>query len=119
MFKVDVSDGKYGVVVHDDGRMEAERYGEPWRRDLVGDNLVHAMAWRIHELEAQLAGRPDVAEMVNRFLGWKLPKEFSPDCGITFKPLGHPNGWPSGTNLLHAGQAKEMFEYCLAAKVPA
>lgn len=55
---------------------------------------------------------------VNRFLGWKLPREFSPDNGIVFKlprwegfPL--PTGWPIGTNLLTADQAKSMFEHCL------
>ena len=46
--------------------------------------------------------------MVDRFLGWKLPKDFAPDGGISFKESAW---WPSGTNLLHAGQAKEMLEY--------
>jgi len=54
-------------------------------------------------------------EMVSRFLGWRLPDDFSPDCGITFKPPGHPNGWPVGTNLLTAPQAREMLEYVLQA----
>lgn len=53
-------------------------------------------------------------EMVSRFLGWKLPQDFGPDCGITFTPF-HPNGTtrfePVGTNLLHAGQAREMLEH--------
>lgn len=63
---------------------------------------------------------PQVGEMVNRFLGWKLPQDFSPDCGISFKresdydhpQFGRTKFEPVGTNLLHAGQAKEMFEYC-------
>lgn len=46
--------------------------------------------------------------MVGRFLGWKLPKDFAPDAGISFKESAW---WPSGTNLLHAGQAKEMLEH--------
>ena len=46
--------------------------------------------------------------MVDRFLGWKLPKDFAPDAGISFEEGAL---WPSGTNLLHAGQAKEMLEY--------
>lgn len=46
--------------------------------------------------------------MVDRFLGWKLPKDFDPDAGISFEEGAL---WPSGTNLLHAGQAKEMLEY--------
>lgn len=60
---------------------------------------------------------PPVGEMVNRFLGWKLPKDFYPDCGISFDgrgpdARGYDLGWPTGTNILHAGQAKEMFEAC-------
>jgi hypothetical protein len=52
-------------------------------------------------------------EMVSRFLGWRLPDDFMPDGGVTFKPL--PHGWPTGTNLLHAGQARAMLEHVLAA----
>ena len=55
-----------------------------------------------------------VQHMVNRFLGWKLPQDFAPDAGISFdKSYVDKWGMPTGTNLLHAGQAKEMFEYCL------
>lgn len=60
-----------------------------------------------------------IKEMVSRFLGWKLPKDFAPDAGIRFAPgpIQQPDGpyWPSGTNLFHAGQAQEMFEHCLPA----
>ena len=51
--------------------------------------------------------------MVDRFLSWKLPHDFGPDAGISFLPL-YPHDsphWPTGTNLLHAGQAKEMLEH--------
>lgn len=50
---------------------------------------------------------------VDRFLSWRLPKDFMPDCGISFKPIDHPACWPSGTNLLHAGQARAMLEHVL------
>ena len=33
----------------------------------------------------------NIDEMVNRFLGWKLPKDFAPDGGISFKPSEHPD----------------------------
>lgn len=56
-------------------------------------------------------------EMVTRFLGWKLPQDFLPDCGISFTPymVGEPLRplWPIGTNLLHAGQARAMLEHVL------
>jgi hypothetical protein len=53
---------------------------------------------------------------VDRFLGWKLPKDFNPDCGITFDPeklKPWPGLWPVGTNLLTAIQAKVMLEHAL------
>lgn len=56
---------------------------------------------------------PSVSKMVDRFLGWKLPQDFYPDAGISFKAPEHPYGWPVGTNLFHAGQAKEMFEHAI------
>lgn len=67
---------------------------------------------------------PDVSEMVNRFLAWKLPKSFCPDAGITFKPYYNENTpWPmkhepTGTNLFNAVEAKAMFEYCLQGSPP-
>lgn len=62
---------------------------------------------------------PNVEQMVNRFLGWPLPKTFGPDCGITFDgrkddEWNKNKTWPIGTNLLTAIEAKAMFEYCLA-----
>lgn len=48
---VTVADGKYQVF-SDRGKMWALRNGEPWGRDLTGDNLVYWMMMRILELEA-------------------------------------------------------------------
>lgn len=56
----------------------------------------------------------NIDKMVDRFLGWKLPQDFSPDCGIKFTPIDHLNSWPIGTNLLTAPQAREMIEHLLA-----
>ena len=52
-------------------------------------------------------------QMVGRFLSWPLPADFSPDCGITFTRSPHPGMSPTGTNLLHFGQAKAMLEHCM------
>jgi hypothetical protein len=55
--------------------------------------------------------------MVNRFLTWRLPENFNPDAGISFKsrfnertahPMKHE---PVGTNLFDATQAEEMVRY--------
>lgn len=63
-----------------------------------------------------------VKHMVNRFLGWRLPENFSPDAGISFKAeynkefnaaRGKPPALhqPSGTNLFDAQQAEAMVRY--------
>jgi hypothetical protein len=64
------------------------------------------------------AARPPMNEMVDRFLQWRLPDTFAPDCGITFTKLNHPNSWPVGTNLLTAHEARAMLEHVLGATPP-
>ena len=67
----------------------------------------------------QASSVPDVKEMVNRFLSWRLPADFYPDGGISFVHVTDPawthNNWPTGTNLFHAGQAEQMVRYMLDA----
>lgn len=69
---------------------------------------------------AVAAGRskPVIDKMVDRFLGWPLPKDFGPDAGITFKPSDHPHGWPVGTNLFTADQARQMILHILGEARP-
>lgn len=59
-----------------------------------------------------------VAQMVNRFLGWKLPQTMYPDCYLSFdrEKAKANNGWPIGTNLFSAEEAKGMFEYILGIR---
>lgn len=58
-----------------------------------------------------------IKHMVSRFLGWRLPENFQPDGGISFKaafnehtahPMKHE---PVGTNLLDATQAEAMVRH--------
>lgn len=67
-------------------------------------------------------GRRDIAteHMVQRFLRWRLPENFSPDNGISFKPTfnDHMEGGPMqhnpvGTNLFDYEQAKAMVLHML------
>jgi len=65
-----------------------------------------------------------IKHMVDRFLGWRLPENFSPDAGISFKaeynieynaarglpPARHQ---PIGTNLLDAAQAEAMVRHLI------
>lgn len=66
-----------------------------------------------------------IRHMVDRFLAWRLPEDFSPDDGITFKAefnaeymasLGKPpmRHEPQGTNLLDARQAEAMVRHMVA-----
>lgn len=60
----------------------------------------------------------DIKAMVDRFLGWRLPDDFAPDSGISFKPGPTqylPHCWPTGTCLFTAAQAEQMFRYVLTA----
>lgn len=58
--------------------------------------------------------------MVDRFLAWKLPENFNPDAGISFKKnfnehTAHPmKHQPTGTNLFDARQADAMVRYMLS-----
>lgn len=90
-------------------------------------------AWKKH-ITIKSKGCPmkteEIDKMVDRFLTWKLPHDFSPDGGISFARTynGYENGvftqdiertpedpaWPVGTNLLTAEQARSMIEHILA-----
>ena len=54
-----------------------------------------------------------IKHMVDRFLMWPLPRNFTPDNGISYKrPNYAPNvPGPSGTNLLDATQAAAMVRH--------
>lgn len=61
----------------------------------------------------------EIKAAVSRFLTWKLPEDFSPDGGISFKATFNENtphpmkAEPTGTNLLTATQAEAMIRYIL------
>lgn len=64
-----------------------------------------------------------IKHMVDRFLVWKLPENFNPDGGVSFKKMRNENTvWlsknePVGTNLLDAAQAEEMVRYMVEGMV--
>lgn len=65
-----------------------------------------------------------IKHMVNRFLAWRLPKNFHPDGGVFFEPVGNkgtPYEYiraPVGTNLLDASQATAMVRHMLEGLPP-
>lgn len=68
-----------------------------------------------------------IKTMVNRFLAWRLPENFCPDAGISFKPtfndtpeimaaLGRTEPMyhnPTGTNLFDYTQAEAMVRHMI------
>jgi len=102
----------------------ADGYWTPWHiaQQALADTRAR-MQYEFDKARAQAAqpvGVPDVGAMVDRFLSWPLPKDFAPDCWISFRHTpdarGYAPTWPIGTNLFTADQAKAMFEYVLAGK---
>lgn len=96
MTKIELAGGKY-TVIHDNGRgLRALRYGEEWR-NLVGDNLVMAMAQEIEELQekqlkkeitqtilgggkcpscsVRLYGKANYCGKCGQRIGWKFTEE--------------------------------------------
>lgn len=60
-----------------------------------------------------------IKHMTDRFLSWKLPEDFNPDCGISFNRtanLGTEHQYhlePIGTNLFTVTQAEAMVRYMI------
>lgn len=54
-FRVDLEGGKYTYIRYSDGNQKVLRHGEPWGRDVTGDNLVAAMGYRIEDLQNEVA----------------------------------------------------------------
>lgn len=83
-------------------------YGTSTHED---DQRVYRTVQAVLMLQAQ---QPAVTpEMVNRFLGWRLPAGFNPDCFVSFdrERAEKNSSWPIGTNLLDAEQAKAMLQH--------
>ena len=67
-----------------------------------------------------------IKRIVDRFLCWKLPENFRPDCGIEFdrdkyvrlNPINRPFE-PVGTNLFDRTQATTMVEHIAGQEIDA
>lgn len=106
------------------------RHSEPWY--VTGQEARRKIRSAIAALEGMQNAEGQITvlvcgsldEVVNRFLGWRLPEDFCPDAGISFNPefnfeymakQGKPpmRHEPTGTNLFNADQARQMIEYIL------
>jgi hypothetical protein len=104
------------------GAADCERYNV--LRDAIAE--IDILRARVAELEPMDDSAPlpmtdaQIKHMVDRFLGWKLPADFNPDCGIHFddeaaKNLNPINSRyePSGTNVFDAQQATAMVRFMI------
>jgi hypothetical protein len=77
-------DNKYEVVIDwGNGGIKALRYGEEWR-NLNGDNLVLAMAYRIQELEEKSKVSVDYNVANDAMLAIKLYRDMTGDNDFDF-----------------------------------
>lgn len=73
-----------------------------------------------YEVQIKPQSKEDrIKRMVDRFLQWRLPADFNPDGGISYKPFINQStkqpyeGVPVGTNLFTATQATAMVGFML------
>lgn len=73
-----------------------------------------ALGYRASKLSPPSDG--EIQRMAERFLNWRLPDNFNPDCGIGFdKSRIHLQSWPTGTNLIGYTEALAMVRHMVAA----
>lgn len=87
----------------------AKRLRQLSREMTEGDPKIASML--ILAAKALEAAPKVTAEMVNRFLSWKLPASVRPDSCVLDQ--GYPHR--IGTNLLTADETRQMLEHVLAA----
>lgn len=104
-------DAKADKYLQDYADTEHDTGATVFHRGEAGRDYHSSLVELANELRAQAA--PSINRMVDKFLSWKLPEDFYPDAGISFKAPQHPSSWPTGSNLFDAVQARKMFEYVL------
>lgn len=116
--------------MNEDKRKQAVQWIATWMGDhdvvlcerAYAELLDHITASTAHtESAAPVIDEAQIKHMIDRFLGWYLPDDFSPDAGISFKKTFNENSAcgpmehkPSGTNLLSGVQAEAMVRYMVA-----
>jgi len=110
---------QFGDRVVDDA-ISLEPSGNVYVMNEAGKTVAsYGVAPIIYADEGPAADAPDaVKAMVERFLRWRLPENFNPDNGVSFKPPAEdrPNRlaeWPTGTNLFDYTQAEGMVRHIL------
>jgi len=100
-----------------------DKDGKPQESQTFDDFQLEVTRAKLQPVGTKLYAGPAVQvtdEMVQRFLGWRLPDTFAPDCYVSFdregiKKMGDGSHWPTGTNLLNDPEARAMLEHVLEA----
>jgi hypothetical protein len=66
MMQHSFSDGKY-TVINNNGILTALRHGEPWDRNLTGDNLIY---WMLIEVDTLKQQRDELLEALRPFANY-------------------------------------------------
>ena len=102
----------------DPAKFDAET-GRVEARKRAIDKLYPMVIYAERERLAREVAPKVTDEMVGRFLAWKLPQDFAPDCHTSFNRqaalASQPANWPFGTNLLHAGQVRDMLNHVIGS----
>ena len=119
-------DGKFYLATGVSYCVSVENFDAELGKDMAMGSAKAAAEDKLWELEGYALWKrmaDDVVDrdallksMVSRFLCWKLPQDFAPDCRVHFDreaAAADIGGWPVGTNLLTAEQALAMFRHCL------
>ena len=78
--KMDFAGGKY-TVINDNGKLTALRHGEPWGRDLVGDNLVYWMLQDALRLKQERDALLEACRAMLTFIERHAPRGLQPEPG--------------------------------------
>jgi len=71
--RITVANGKYTVIMYDDGRMEALRHGEKWQESL-SSNLIGTLANDLLEARAESTRLTKALEKINKLSANPLTK---------------------------------------------
>lgn len=100
-----------------DGTEGEEKVLDPSTRQTYDDwrDVEPKVMWLFSENAINKARLP---KMVTRFLGWRIPEGFSPDCFVTFyrDRAQKSVSWPIGTNIFNADETKQMISHVLELK---
>lgn len=110
-------DGLFYLATGHSACISPQNFNAELGQKIALENVQKPLRDKLWELEGyalrrELESRTPIDSAVSRFLSWKLPENFRPDCFVNFDAdkARANNSWPTGTNLLTAEQARQMLK---------